>query len=194
MAKEYYLKFGSGNPTLTTGLSPSFAQFKSWTGGTVTPPGITQPIAGWGLYRFEYSPSFSIMFVADGATSSLSNNDRYVMGVLDPADSVDERVADVGTSLIAAGITLAAIGTSLLAFSSSLGLVATAIGTTASSYGTDSVDPATVFGLLKRIQEFLEGNATYTKSSGLWDVYTRGSSQLLREKTFVNSNTSTTKT
>jgi len=62
------------------------------------------------------------------------------------------------------------------------------------SIGSTSVDPSTVIGFLKRLQEFNEGNAVFLKATGLWDVYSRGSSTLLAEKTLTNTVTSANKT
>lgn len=68
-----------------------------------------------------------------------------------------------------------------------------AIGATTSSFGGTATDPATLYGYLKRLQEFNEGNATFTKSSGVWDIYSRGSSTLLIEKVLTNATATTTK-
>lgn len=68
------------------------------------------------------------------------------------------------------------------------------IGTTSDSFGTTSADPTTLLGYAKRLQELQEGNASFNKSTGVWDIYSRGSSTLLREKTLTNSITSATKT
>ncbi len=62
------------------------------------------------------------------------------------------------------------------------------------SIGSTSVDPSTVIGFLKRLQENLEGNEVYTKSTGLLDIYSRGSSTLLAEKTLANNTSQATKT
>jgi hypothetical protein len=66
------------------------------------------------------------------------------------------------------------------------------IGYQTDSFGSTNADPTTLFGQVKRAQEFNEGNKVYTKSNGLWDIYSRGSSALLREKALVNSTTSAT--
>lgn len=63
------------------------------------------------------------------------------------------------------------------------------IGNVASSIGSTAIDPSTVFGLVRRAFEFMEGNATYAKSTGLWSIFTRGSSTLLRVKTLSNNST-----
>ncbi len=104
----------------------------------------------------------------------------------------------LGTSLVASSITLVALGTSIYA----QGLSTTAVGATlltlvggpASSFGTNLSDPSTMFGFLKRAQEVSEGNEVYTKATGVLDSYSRGSSQLLIQKTISDDNTETTKT
>lgn len=68
------------------------------------------------------------------------------------------------------------------------------IGTTQDSYGSTAADPSTVLGYVKRLQELQEGNASFNKSTGVWDIYSRGSSTLLREKTLTNTTSSSTKT
>ncbi len=157
MAKDYYLKFGSGDPSAFTGLSPTFTIF-SWEGVTAQPaPGITETPAGSGIYGFQYGPTVSILFKAD-AGSSVPSIDRFIVGSLDPIQSVDEKV-----------------------------------GTLQDSFGTTSIDPQTVIGYLKRTLEFLEGAATFTKSSGRWLYYSRGASTLLFDKTLTNSPSQATK-
>lgn len=93
------------------------------------------------------------------------------------------------TSIYAASITLTAIGVSHSALSSSLMAL---IGTTMSSIGTTSVDPSDLFGYLKRLQEFNEGNATFNKVSGVWDIQTRGSTTFA-SKTLGNTSTEVSK-
>ncbi len=68
------------------------------------------------------------------------------------------------------------------------------IGHQDDSFGSTAIDPATMYGLVKRIQELLEGDATFTKATGVWDIYSRGSSTLLREKDLTNTVTQATKT
>lgn len=211
MAKEYWLKFGTGNPESTSGLSPTFTLFGSWTGGLVSAPGITAPFPSLGLYRFEYTPSFPIVFVADGATTGLSAANRYLTGSLDPLDLVDERLSEVGTTLLGVGSTLADIGLTLLPSMgqtlvgigntvASIGLsnivdltpVLTLIGTTASSIGSTGVDPGDMMGYLKRLQELQEGDADFNKTTGVWQIESRGGT-LLREKTLANTASAVTK-
>jgi len=68
------------------------------------------------------------------------------------------------------------------------------VGSSADSFGSTSVDPTTIFGYVKRNLEFNEGDASFNKTTGVWDISSRGSSTLLREKTLANNTTSTTKT
>lgn len=104
----------------------------------------------------------------------------------------------LGTSNIALGVTNVAIGTSLTASVSGIGSsfswISTEIGSTASSFGDSATDPATVFGYLRRVVEFLEGDQTYTKSTGGLVFSSRGSSYALASKTVSDSTTQTTKT
>lgn len=156
--KEYFVVFGSGSAESNTGLSPTFTVFRT-ASGTTTPPGITE-IASTGFYHFTCAPlaTLAITFQLDGG-SGLGDSDRYIQGVIDPLQSVDQR-----------------------------------IGTTSDSFGSTSSDPGTLFGYMKRNQEFLEGDSTFTKSSGQWLIYNRGSTTVLREKTLTNTSSSATKT
>ena len=158
MAKTYVVRFGSGNPTNYTGLTPTLSVFSAQGLTAITSPTFIELPVGSGLYQFTYGPTLSTTFVADGG-AALATGDRYVVGVLDPIQAVDEKV-----------------------------------GTLADSFGSTSADPSTIIGYLKRTLEFLEGNATFNKTTAVWDVYSRGSSTLLREKTLANSVSSATKT
>lgn len=92
MANKYYLlTFGSGNPASFTGLAPTLTLFSSVPAGTgLTAPAITE-ITGTGFYTFAYAPTLPIAFLADGG-SNLSANDRYIKGILDPIQAVDNKV------------------------------------------------------------------------------------------------------
>jgi hypothetical protein len=68
------------------------------------------------------------------------------------------------------------------------------VGTTSDSFGSTAADPTTLMGYAKRNQEFQEGNASFNKSTAKWDIYSRGSSTLLIEKSLTNTLTSATKT
>ena len=68
------------------------------------------------------------------------------------------------------------------------------IGASVDSFGSTSVDPTSVYGLLNRIQEILEGDANFSKSTGIWTLYNRGSTTILRTKTLTNSVSTVTKT
>lgn len=186
IAKTYYLTFGTGDPRSWTGLAPTFLIFKKFDGTAVTAPGITEPIAGSGIYQFTVAPSFSIAFLAYGNTTLLPAAPAYVPGSLDPIDANDDAIAILGSTVLAIGNTSVAVG-------NTLSDISTRIGSTASSFGSTSVDPGTIFGYLKRAQEVAEGNASYLKSSGAWQLFSRGSSTLLVSKSLSNSAQGVTK-
>jgi hypothetical protein len=158
MSKIYWLQFGSGDPSTKTGLTPTLSLFANFGGTLITGPGVTEVPALSGLYQFTYGPTNSIIFKADGG-SILADSDRYIVGVLDPIQAVDEKV-----------------------------------GTTTDSFGSTAADPTTLYGFAKRNQEFLEGNATFTKSTGIWSVASRGSSTVIATKQLSNTTTLATKT
>jgi hypothetical protein len=103
----------------------------------------------------------------------------------------------LGVSNYAWGNTNFAIGTTIQSMvgvnSSLITSLDTKIGSTLSSFGTTSVDPGDLFGYLKRAQEFREGDQTFNKVTGAWDISTRGGT-LLIQKTLTQSSSSVTKT
>lgn len=185
---NYLLQFGTGNPSSYSGLAPTFITFKTIPGGTnvTPPPGITEIPTATGLYYFTFGATTSVIFTVDGATTGLSDPIRYISGEVSALDQLD-------VNLAAQGATLVAIGNSLSVFGSSFASLNALIGTSASSFGDSTTNPGTVFGFLKRLQEFNEGNATFTKSSGFWSIYSRGSSYLLAQKTLADTATNVTK-
>lgn len=194
--KTYWLKFGSGDPRPYTGLTPTFLQFFDNTGQTLSPPSIAEVKYGGatasGMYGFSYniSSTQSICFLAFSVTLLANTNDRYVSGILDPVQAVDQPV-------VATGITISGMAATLLALGSSSSIANSFIGSTASSIGSTSVDPTTVFGFLKRMTEFLEGDNVFYAAGGTWLIYNRaslGSTTLLRVKTILNSGAGVTKT
>lgn len=68
------------------------------------------------------------------------------------------------------------------------------LGFVSDTFGSTSADPSTLWGFMKRILENFEGDATYTKATGIWQFFNRGSTTLLRTKTLTNTTTSATKT
>lgn len=126
-----------------------------------------------------------------GSSLSVFGNSMAVMG---------GSIAVMGTSLTAQGntilgmgMTLGAIGVSFSAMGVSFVAGMSLIGSTGDSFGTDSVDPTTLFGFMKRLQELGEGDSIYTKSTGVWAIYNRGSTTTLRSKTITDSATTVTK-
>lgn len=222
-SKVYWLRFGSDNPANKTGLSPTFIKFLNSAGAATTAPAITEPGSA-GLYQFSYDPQGPIGFIVDGGASltgadryiagSLDVNDKIseVGGTLSALGSslgaisatliaqgatlvaIGNTSGAMAATLVAQGATLVAIGNTVAGIGVTLSGVFTGIGDTTSSFGTDAADPTTVFGFLKRIQELHEGNSDYAKGTGIWRMYSRGSSQLLRSKTLADGATNVTKT
>jgi len=95
MSVDYFLVFGSGDPSGNTGLAPTFTVFKNPAGGATTPPAITE-IGTEGIYTFNYTPQGAIAFVVDGATTGLTADNRYIVGSVDVDDALSALV--VGTS------------------------------------------------------------------------------------------------
>lgn len=98
MSKTFYLKFGTGDPVPFSGLSPTFTLFSAAGLTAIAAPGITETPTGSGYYRFDYpGPTLSVIFKADGG-SNLASGDRYISGVLDPIQAVDQQVGYVTDS------------------------------------------------------------------------------------------------
>ena len=210
--KTYYMRFGSGDPRTYTGVAATFLLFKTSDGTNITPPGITEVPSGTGIYYFNWGTTTSISFLADAATTSPGAAGRYVFGAIDPADRSDEygitltaigttntaigtSITAVGVSLTASGVSQIALGNTILSYLSGLSSpILIGIGSTASSFGSTSSDPIDLFGYLKRIQENLEGNNTFIKSTGVLSILSRGSSTLLATKTIANSVSTVIKT
>lgn len=244
------MRFGTGDPRTYAGMNCTMLIFTTDTGTTLAPPGISECLAGSGLYYFNWGTTTAISFLADAATTSPGTSGRYVAGSIDPSDRADEygntlvalglsHIAQgntaiaygstnfgFGTSLTAQGISIFALGTSSVALGTTIlaaelaqgstmqaigstltalgmsiyaqGLSLTVsvlgIGTVGSTFGGLSTDPIDLFGYMKRIQENLEGNSTFTKLSGAWAISSRGSSSTLANKTVVNTSTTVTKT
>ena len=218
MSSLIAVSFSQENPSDYPSLAPTFLTFKAIPTNTdVTPPGITQ-LPGTGLYYFLYGATTPTYFLLDGITTSAT--DRYVFGVLDPFYNLNTQLANQGTTLVSIGntgialgttglgfgvttygyavsiyaemLTLSANSTSLAVGASILNSISDRIGTTASSFGDLSTDPGTLYGYLKRNQEFQEGNAAFTKLSGQWNIQSRGGS-LIAQKTLQNSASQVTK-
>jgi hypothetical protein len=156
--KTFWFSFGTGLGSSFTGLTPTMILFQTETGTTLAAPGITERITGTGAYQFAYDSTLSIFFRIDGG-ASVASNFRYIEGVLDPIQAVDQKV-----------------------------------GTTTDSFGTVNTDPTTILGYVKRLQEFLEGNANFDKTSNIWTVYSRSAGATLAYKTLTDTSSSATKT
>lgn len=237
--KTYGLIFTNEDPRSapSASLAPTLVTFFQIGGSTLAAPGITKPIPTVGLYTFTYDPGLTlpIYFLADGGALVTDNSQRYLSGMLDPIQQVDQQAQTLtaignsnialgttnfalgtsnialGNSNIALGVTNVAIGTSitaqavtltaysvsifagLLGYSASIEEILTRMGQTTSPIGSTSIDPSTLFGYLKRLQEFNEGNQSFNKTSGVWEIASRGDT-LLATKTLTNTSAQVTKT
>jgi len=133
----------------------------------------------------------SLSVLAIGATLTAQGATLVAIGNTSAAAAAT--LAAVGSSIgaLAVGATMQAIGSTLTAQSATMSAI---MGSAASSFGTDSADPTTLYGFMKRIQELQEGNSIYAKGTGVWTIYSRGSSQLLATKTITDSSSQVTKT
>jgi hypothetical protein len=122
MSKTYWLRFGSASPASTTGLFPTLTVFSSEGLTALAAPGITETPASSGLYRFIYGTTTSVVFVADGG-ATLASTDRYVVGVLDPIQSVNEVVNGIGSTLGSMGSTQLALGTTQVAMGATVSTI-----------------------------------------------------------------------
>lgn len=157
MAKTYFFRFTAGAAGTNTGLSPTFLIFSA--GATaITPPGFTETPTGQGIYSFSYGPTQAVAYLIDGS-ASLSSSDRYIAGVLDPIQVIDQQ-----------------------------------LGYSTDSFGSTSADPGSIWGYFKRFVEHWEGDQKYTKATGLWQMFNRGSTTLLRSKQLTNTYRSSTRT
>lgn len=206
---QFGLKFGTGPLSATSGLAPTFTNFARLdTAATLAPPGITQIYAGVGIYSFEYTPSLPIYFQVDGATTGLGSF-RYIHGMLANLDQLDVLLAQQGGTLQAIGATILQgqvnLGSTLVAIGNTLGglggtlavgmtSLLAAIGSTASVIGDNASNPATLYGYLKRLQNFNEGDSDYDKASGVWTITGVGGDTTLAVKTLNESSTNVTKT
>lgn len=67
------------------------------------------------------------------------------------------------------------------------------VGYPQDSFGTTAV-PSTIFGFVKRINELWQADGSFSKTSGVWSQYAKGTSTLLFSKTFANSSAQVSKT
>lgn len=154
----------------TTGLAAELAQ------------GLTMQAIGSSLFAFGSSNiALGTTGVAIGTTILAS---ELAQGLTMQA---------IGSTLTALGTTSIAIGTSLSAISVTIVVSIVGIGTVGSTFGGVASDPIDLFGYMKRIQENLEGNSTFTKLSGAWQIASRGSSTVLANKSVINTSTIVTK-
>ncbi len=133
---------------------------------------------------------------AIGTTNLAYGTTNIALGTTSVAWGLANNTAEtnMGTTLVAIGNTSIALGSTILA---EIGITTSGfgalIGSVGSTFGGSGSDPVDLFGYLKRLQENLEGNSIYTKQSGVWDIYSRGSSTKLISKTVTNGTSTVSK-
>ena len=180
---------GIGNTAIAYGTS-SYAAGLTTSANLVnqgsTLVGIGNTSIAYGGTNLAVANAIGTVLVNQGSSLVAIGNAAIAYGMTNVAigTTIQASLNNQGTTLVAIGNTSIAIGTSI-----NVGLTVTVagIGSTASTFGDNSTDPVDLFGYLKRIQELLEGGNTYTKTSGAFSLYSRGSSVLLRNLTVTNS-------
>lgn len=165
MAKTFWVQFGSGNPQTFAGLTPTFVIFEGYIPGL---GGTTLP-----------SPSI----VEAGVSIGL-----YVFQYEPSPTFAIGFTVDGGSSISSSGDRYVSGALDPIA------AVDERVGGFTDSFGSSAMDPTTVAGYLKRLQELLEGDAVFAKGNAQWAISSRGSSTLLRTKNLTNTVTSATKT
>jgi len=181
--------------------------FYSFSWGTTTPivfladaattsPGTNGRYVSGALDPVDRSDEYGTTMIAIGTSLMAQGVSLFAQGStsLGYGFSVFAGLGFQGTTLVGIGTTLTGVGNTLGAIGATTSALGALVGDTTSSFGSTSIDPTTVFGFLKRVQEVQEGDQVYAKSTGIYDVYSRGSSTLLREKTISDTSTQTTKT
>lgn len=90
----------------------------------------------------------------------------------------------IASTLTAIGNTVSVIGPSLYAL----------IGTTASLIGDNITYPSSLFGYVKRVNELIQGQETFTKGTGVLNMYESTGTTLLASRTITNSASTVIKT
>jgi hypothetical protein len=113
MSQRFFLRFGTANPQEFAGLTPTLMIFKKGDDGTdLAAPAVTEVGVSTGFYKFTYptSPTFSIVFVADGGAAITDDSSRYVAGVLDPITNVDQELGFAADSYGSTALPTSAMG------------------------------------------------------------------------------------
>ncbi len=196
---DYFVSFGSGDPSANTGLLPTFTVFRS-PAGLTTPPSISE-LATTGLFHFQYEPFGGLAFVIDGATTGLVDADRYVVGAVGFDDTTYQGVSFnswgitnifVNVSTIGAGVSIAAFGVTLnfqniSTVGAGVSTIQSRLGTPSDAIGDASTNPTTIFGFLLRAENVAEGQSLYTKSSGVWDIKDKTGATTLASRTIADT-------
>ncbi len=136
-------------------------------------------------FLIYYSPSMGATISPPGITEMLVGSGFYNFSA--GTTATIEFLAYSGGSLSATDAYIKGVLDPVLA-------VDQQIGQSTDSFGSTGTDPSTLFGHARRRFEWDEGTASFNKLTSTWDVYSRGSSTLLMEKTLSNSSSLASKT
>lgn len=177
------MQFGYGDPRPYTGLNPTLVTFMTSGGTAIVGPTLAEVGTSTGIYAFSLGTTIPMTFIADAATTSPGPQGRYVFGVCDPSDRIDE----YAVTLTAMSSTMGAQLSTLVGQNTTLVVVVSGLGGVGSTFGGLTSDPIDLFGYVKRILENQEGNQQFIKQTGAYTILSRGSSSILAQKTIANS-------
>lgn len=194
----------SSSDRYITGVFDPADKFASTlTGMGSTLGGMGTTLAGMGNTLFAAGSTLTQIgtnLTNQGATlvaqgSTLSSIATTTTGLGTTLTALNVNVTNNATYIANAGATLVATGATLSAVAATLATMSELMGSTQSSFGSTNVDPLTLFGYMRRLQEIAEGNQVYTKATGLFALYSRGSgtTTMLRQLTVTDNVTSTTR-
>lgn len=139
------------------------------------------------------SPTFIVFRNSAGSTTAPGITEIASTGVY----YFDYEVAELGTiAFVADGATTGLADADRYIFGSLdiLDRYDQFFGATTDSIGDSTTDPSTYFGFLKRFQELLEGDSTYTKATGVLELFDRTGATTLASKTIADAASTVTKT
>lgn len=170
----------------------AFGTSLSAVGASLTAQGNTISVIGASISVM--GGSLSVM----GGSLSVMGGTLIVMGdtltAIGAGSFVGSSLTSMGDTLAGIAATLIGVGNSIFAMGTSMTAGASLVGSAADTFGDSGTDPTTMFGYLKRLQEFNEGDSLYVKGTGVLTMSSRGSSAALASKTITDGSSAVAKT
>lgn len=154
----------------------------------ITNVAIGTTLIGYGVTNLAIGTTligFGVTNVALGTTNVALGTTNVALGTTGIAYGIVN--VGLGTTNVAIGTTILAS----LAFGPTLSFL---IGNTTSLIGDNVTPPTTVFGFIMRTRQWLEGDSTYTKASGVLQNYDTTGATLLSQVTISDTGPSVTRT